>query len=74
MAQSVSSERSVRALKGSKKATSMSGADLGNKLLQSVKEMKAGKAARSTTIAGNEIAAARLRTGLSQAGPGTLHR
>lgn len=51
----------------SKKSTSMSGTDLGNKLLKSVKEMKAGKAARSTTIAANEVAAARLKTGLSQA-------
>jgi putative transcriptional regulator len=51
----------------SKKTTSSSGTDLGNKLLQSVKEMKAGKAARSTTIAVNEVAAARQRTGLSQA-------
>lgn len=51
----------------SKKSVSMSGSELGNKLLKSVKEMKSGKAARSTTIATNEVAAARLKTGLSQA-------
>ena len=45
----------------------MSGEELGNKLLQSVKEMKAGKAARVTQIAPNEVASARLKTGLSQA-------
>lgn len=44
----------------------MSGEELGNKLLQSVKEMKAGKAARSTQIAPNEVAAARQKTGLTQ--------
>ena len=44
----------------------MSGEELGNKLLQSVKEMKAGKATRSTKIAPNEVASARLKTGLSQ--------
>lgn len=40
--------------------------ELGQKLLKSVKEMKAGKAARVTQIAANEVAEARLRTGLSQ--------
>ncbi len=44
----------------------MSGKELGNKLLKSVREMKAGKAARITQIAPNEVAAARLKTGLSQ--------
>lgn len=50
----------------SKKTASMSGTELGNKLLKSVREMKAGKAARSTQIAANEVAAARQKTGLSQ--------
>lgn len=45
----------------------MTGDELGQKLLQSVREMKAGKAARATRIAPNEVAAARLKTGLSQA-------
>ena len=44
----------------------MSGEELGNKLLQLVLEMKAGKAARATQIAPNEVASARLKTGLSQ--------
>jgi putative transcriptional regulator len=50
----------------SKKTATMSGTDLGKKLLKSVKEMKAGKAARSIQIAVNEVAAARQKTGLSQ--------
>jgi putative transcriptional regulator len=44
----------------------MTGTELGEKLLQSVREMKTGKAARVTQIAPNEVAAARLKTGLSQ--------
>jgi len=44
----------------------MSGEELGNKLLKSVKEMKSGKAARLTKVAANEVASARLKTGLSQ--------
>ena len=44
----------------------MSGEELGNKLLKSVQEMKAGKAARTTQVAPNKVAAARLKTGLSQ--------
>ena len=50
----------------SKKSTFMSGAQLSNRLLRSVKEMKSGKGARATQIAVNEVAAARLKTGLSQ--------
>ena len=42
------------------------GEELGEKLLRSVREMKAGKAARATLVAPNEVAAARLKTGLSQ--------
>lgn len=49
------------------KPDEMTGEELGEKLLQSVREMKAGKAARATQVAPNEVAAARLRTGLSQA-------
>ena len=44
----------------------MTGEELGEKLLQSVREMKTGKAARATLVAPNEVAAARLKTGLSQ--------
>ncbi len=50
----------------SKASKSMTGAELGDKLLKSVREMKAGKAARATRIAPNEVAAARLKSGLSQ--------
>jgi putative transcriptional regulator len=50
----------------SKKTKSLTGEDLGNKLLKSVREMKAGKAAHAAKIAPNDVAAARLKTGLSQ--------
>lgn len=40
--------------------------ELGNKLLQSVKEMKAGKVARVSHVEPNEVAKARSRTGLTQ--------
>ncbi len=50
----------------SKQSKTMSGTELGNKLLKSVREMKAGKVARATQIAANEVAAARLKSGLSQ--------
>ena len=50
----------------SKRTKEISGEELGSKLLKSVQEMKAGKAARITKIAPNEVAAARLKTGLSQ--------
>jgi putative transcriptional regulator len=45
----------------------ITGEDLGNKLLASIREMKEGKAARITHAAPNEVAAARMKTGLSQA-------
>ena len=48
------------------KQNSMTGEDLGKKLLQSVNEMNAGNAARTTHVSPNEVAAARLKTGLSQ--------
>jgi putative transcriptional regulator len=47
--------------------TSMNGKVLGEKLLRSVREMKAGKAARRTVVEPNAVAAARQSTGLSQA-------
>ena len=53
--------------KTAKETETISGKALGQKLLQSVREMKAGKAARSTRAAPNEVAAARMKTGLSQA-------
>ena len=40
--------------------------ELGIKLLQAVKEMKADNAARVTRFALNEVSAARMKTGLSQ--------
>ena len=43
------------------------GEALGLKLLQSVREMKAGNAARITKVEPNEVAQARQNTGLSQA-------
>ena len=43
------------------------GEALGLKLLQSVREMKAGSAARVTKVELNEVAQARQNTGLSQA-------
>ena len=48
------------------KRQSMTGEELGEKLLQSVREMKAGKASRATQVAPNQVAAARMKTGLSQ--------
>jgi putative transcriptional regulator len=44
-----------------------SGEALGLKLLQSVREMKAGRAARVTQVEPNEVVQARQNTGLSQA-------
>jgi len=46
--------------------TQITGEELGYKLLQSVKEMKVGNAARTTQIEPNEVTSARLKTGLSQ--------
>lgn len=47
-------------------SSALTGEELGLKLLQSIKEMKKGEAARITTVAPNEVASARLVTGLSQ--------
>ena len=44
-----------------------SGEALGLKLLQSVREMKAGQAARTTSVEPNEVSQARQSAGLSQA-------
>lgn len=44
----------------------MTGQQLGEKLLQSIREMQAGQAARTTQVTPNEVAEARLKTGLSQ--------
>ncbi|AVI63766.1 helix-turn-helix domain-containing protein [Halomonas sp. GFAJ-1] len=44
----------------------LSAEELGNKLLQSVKEMKAGKTARVSHVEPNEVAEARGKTGLTQ--------
>ena len=44
-----------------------SGDALGHKLLQSIREMKAGLRARATAVEPNEVARARQTTGLSQA-------
>lgn len=50
-----------------KKAETVTGKDLGEKLLRSVREMNSGKPARATCVAPNEVAAARLNPALSQA-------
>lgn len=42
------------------------GEELGLRLLQSVREMKAGRAARVTVVELNEVVQARQKTGLSQ--------
>ncbi|MBL3827438.1 MULTISPECIES: helix-turn-helix domain-containing protein [Marinobacter] len=44
----------------------LSAEELGNKLLQSVKKMKAGNAARVSLVEPNEVAEARGKTGLTQ--------
>jgi putative transcriptional regulator len=50
-----------------RRATPTAGAeDLGRKLLQSVREMKAGQFARVTQVPINEVVEARQSTGLSQ--------
>ena len=46
---------------------STTGEELGLKLLQSVREMKAGRFARVTQVAINEVVEARQSTGMSQA-------
>jgi putative transcriptional regulator len=51
----------------SKSNVPSSGEALGLKLLQSVREMKAGQAARTTRVEPNEVSQARQSAGLSQA-------
>jgi putative transcriptional regulator len=67
----ISSRQSGRKLKMTKRTQksqeAMTGEELGYKLLASIREMKAGQVARKTTVTQNEVAAARLKTGLSQA-------
>ena len=48
------------------KLGTMTGKELGEKILQSVREMNAGEVARVTKVEPNAVAAARLKTGLSQ--------
>ena len=47
------------------KPTGISGAELGDRLLQAVREMKAGKSARTMYVALNEVTVARQKTGRS---------
>lgn len=49
------------------KTSAISGEELGQTLLKSVREMKAGKKARVTVVTPNDVALARQKTGLSQA-------
>jgi putative transcriptional regulator len=51
----------------SKRKNATSGEDIGRKLLQSVREMKAQKRARVNSVELNEVAEARHKAGLSQA-------
>jgi putative transcriptional regulator len=53
--------------KDRKSADSMTGEELGLKLLASVKQMKAGIAARTTKVELNEVTEVRQQTGLTQA-------
>lgn len=52
---------------GRAKSKESAAEELGRKLLQSVREMKAGKAARVTHVELNEVTQARQNSGLSQA-------
>lgn len=54
-------------VKSASPVTPSSGEVLGLKLLQSIREMKAGQAARVTKIESNEVVQARQAVGLSQA-------
>ena len=49
----------------SRTSKTSAGEELGRKLLQSVREMKAGQAARVTKVELNEVAQARQTSGLS---------
>lgn len=54
-------------MRNSNVTVNASGEALGLKLLQSVREMKAGQAARVTKVSPNEVLQARQTVGLSQA-------
>jgi len=53
--------------KRKKSKDELEGEEVGQRLLKSVREMKAGQAARVTKVASNEVADARHESGLSQA-------
>lgn len=48
-------------------SSEISGEELGEKLLKSIQEMKAGNKARISEVIPNEVAVARSQTGLTQA-------
>jgi putative transcriptional regulator len=50
----------------SKKKEELSGEELGQMLLDSVRQMKAGKVARTQQVEQNDVVAARMASGLSQ--------
>jgi putative transcriptional regulator len=50
----------------SKKKEELSGEELGQMLLDSVRQMKAGKVARTQQVEQNDVVAARMTSGLSQ--------
>ena len=50
----------------SKKKEELSGEELGQMLLESVRQMKAGKVARTEQVEQNDVVAARMASGLSQ--------
>ena len=50
----------------SKSKEELSGEELGEMLLDSVRQMKAGKAARTQQVEQNDVVAARMASGLSQ--------
>ncbi len=52
---------------GARVAKVSAGEALGQRLLQAVREMNAGKAARTTVVESNDVVQARLSVGLSQA-------
>ena len=60
----MASTNTPRRVAAAKRVTA--GEELGLKLLQSVREMKAGQAARVTKVELNDVAQARQGTGLSQ--------
>ena len=53
-------------MRSSPRPKGISGAELSDKLLQAVREMKAGESARTTHVTPNEVTVARQKAGLSQ--------